>query len=492
MASRVRNVWDPVTGILDIDVDVAEAARREIPGFRAAWEDQRNRLRDTPALSDFTERMSREWAIETGILEGLYDIDRGVTQTLIEQGFRADLLTHGATNRPREFVLELIRDQKDALDGVFDFVKQARPLSTSWIKELHAALLRSQKTTDGVDALGRNVEVPLIRGDWKTQPNSPLRDDVIYNYCPPEQVPSEMERLVSMHGSHRDNGVPVEIAAAWLHHRFTQIHPFQDGNGRVARALTSLVLVQDGLFPFVVTRDYRTQYIDSLEAADSGTMEPLIDLVVSLQTRQFMKATTISEAVLSDRANVAAVLSNLTAAAEKARSNARQKYESVADTAMQISDELCTWLEGYSGEIRGALQRVFAGSEVRVTAADENTDYYFRSQIVENARDRLNYFANLNEFRHWVSLNLYWHRSAKLVFAIHGIGREFNGTLICAPFLEFRDNDEEGQRHSGPISLTEEGFLFFHNEKLEDTRRRFRPWRENVFNAAMHELTGNL
>ena len=185
MDLQIRNIWDPSTGILDIDLDVTSAAGPEIPGIRAVWEEQRNRLHGTPALADFTERLSREWAIETGILEGLYDIDRGVTQTLIEQGFRAELLTHGTTNQPREFVLQLIRDQKDALDGVFDFVRRARPLSTSWIKELHAALLRSQESTEGIDALGRHIEVPLIRGDWKTQPNSPVREGVTYAYCPP-------------------------------------------------------------------------------------------------------------------------------------------------------------------------------------------------------------------------------------------------------------------------------------------------------------------
>ncbi len=490
--TETKHIWPPSTGILDIDPAALEAAGPEISGIRAVWEDQRDRLQDTPALAEFSERLSREWAIETGILEGLYDIDRGVTQTLIEQGFRAELLDHGAANRPREFVLELLRDQKDALDGVFDFVKQARPLSTSWIKELHAALLRSQDTTEGVDAFGRLVDAPLLRGDWKKQTNSPVREGVIYAYCPPEHVASEMERLVSMHGVHRQRGIPVEIRAAWLHHRFTQIHPFQDGNGRVARAIASLVLVQDGLFPLVVTRDHRVVYLDALEAADEGTLDPLIKLVVDLQKRQFVKATAISEAVLNERDGVAAVLSGLATAAQRTADAGKKERESVAATALQVSRELHDWMEGYSGEIKSALQRVDSTSEVRVAEADDDTDHWFRSQIVENARDRLGYFANLSEFRHWVSLNMTWRRRAKLVFTIHGLGREFNGTLICAPFLEFRDNDEDGVRQSGLVPVAEEGFLFFHNETLEDACRRFQPWRDAVFGTAMRELTGSL
>ena len=71
--------------------------------------------------------------------QNLYEIERGVTETLIEHGFQAELLSHGSTNKPRDYVLQLLRDQKEALDGVFDFVASKRPLSVSYIKELHAA-----------------------------------------------------------------------------------------------------------------------------------------------------------------------------------------------------------------------------------------------------------------------------------------------------------------------------------------------------------------
>ena len=45
-----------------------------------------------------------------------------------------------------------------------------------------------------------------------------------------------------LHRNHHD--VAPEVEAAWLHHRFTQIHPFQDGNGRIARALATLIFVK--------------------------------------------------------------------------------------------------------------------------------------------------------------------------------------------------------------------------------------------------------
>ncbi len=90
--SKIQLIWDPATGITDIDAEVQTLSASEIPGIKAIWTDQRARLKGTRQLSDFTEKLSREWAIETGAIENLYEIERGVTQTLIEHGFQAELL----------------------------------------------------------------------------------------------------------------------------------------------------------------------------------------------------------------------------------------------------------------------------------------------------------------------------------------------------------------------------------------------------------------
>src|ERR1700743_1739244 len=100
---NTKHIWQPETGIIDIDGDWRILAATEIDGIRKIWSEQRQRLKGTKQLAEFSERLSREWAIETGIIENLYDIERGVTQTLIEHGFQADLLRHGSTNKPREF-----------------------------------------------------------------------------------------------------------------------------------------------------------------------------------------------------------------------------------------------------------------------------------------------------------------------------------------------------------------------------------------------------
>lgn len=491
MNSTSHAIWNPKTGISDIEVDWRELRASEIPGIRAVWADQRQRLKGTTQLSDFTEKLSREWAIETGVIENLYEIERGVTQTLIEQGFQAELLSHGSTNKPRDYVLQLLRDQKDVLDGVFDFVKSNRSLTASYLKELHAALLRSQDATDGLDAFRRHVRIPLIRGAWKTQANSPVRDGVTYTYCPPEHVSSEMDRLIEIHTNHLSSGIPTEVQAAWLHHRFTQIHPFQDGNGRVARAVASLVLVKDGLFPLVVTRDDRLKYLNALEAADNGNLKPLIDLIAKLQITQFRKASAISQALLVEE-DVQAALRGLRKAADKIAADKIASLRKVFEHAHSIEDDLYSRLQAIAPDISEALQQVKNPAAAFATRSTASTDHYFRAQIIETAKKYIGYFADTSEYRSWIALNMRWSRRGRLVFAIHGIGRLFNGSLICSPFLEFLDTDEDDQTRSALVPVAGEGFIFFYNEDSQSLRARFSPWREDVLKVAVKELTQNL
>ncbi|MFB9985338.1 Fic family protein [Mesorhizobium kowhaii] len=488
---NVQPIWNPKTGITDVESDPHLLSASEIPGIKAVWTDQRTRLKGSSQLSDFTERLSREWAIETGVIENLYEIERGVTQTLIERGFQAELLSHGSTNRPREYVLQLLRDQKDALDGVFDFVSSKRALSVSYIKELHAALLRSQDFTEGVDAQGHLVELPLIKGDWKEQANYPVRDGVTFAYCAPEHVASEMDRLVAIHAQQIKDKVPSEVQAAWLHHRFTQIHPFQDGNGRVARAIASLVLVKDGLFPLVVTRDDKPIYLDALEAADNGELKPLIDLIAKLQITQFRKATAVSEAILAQD-DVAAILGGLMKAADKIAADKLKSLRSVFILAEALEDDLDARLRAISPSVTTALQKVLQSGTAFVTRSSGGTDHYFRAQIIENAKFHLHYYADTAEYRSWIALNMNWSRRARLIFSFHGIGKPFNGSLICAPFLEFRDTDEESQVRSALVPVTEAGFVFFYNEAKDRLLARFAPWREGVLKVALKELIQNL
>jgi len=271
--TQIVEIWPVATGILDLPEDWPRLEVPEMRRVEAEWKQRREEALGSPELETFTQQLHREWAIETGIIENLYDIERGVTVSLIEQGFSAAIMEHGSVNKDPEGILALLNDQKDALEGLFDFVAQRRPLSAGYIKEQHAAMTRSQASVKARDIHGNELDVPMLHGEWKTLPNYPVRDGHVFQYCPPEHTAAEMDRLIAMHLAHE--GVPPEVESAWLHHRFTQIHPFQDGNGRIARALAPFVLIRAGLFPLTIPRDEKPIYIQALERADAGNLRSL-------------------------------------------------------------------------------------------------------------------------------------------------------------------------------------------------------------------------
>ncbi|WP_229388861.1 Fic family protein [Methanosarcina sp. DH2] len=74
------------------------------------------------------------------------------------------------------------------------------------------------------------------------------------------------------------NEHPIETAS-FLHHRFVEIHPFSDGNGRVARLLINLYLISRDYPPVVLKKEDRGKYYKSLRAADAGNLRPFANFI---------------------------------------------------------------------------------------------------------------------------------------------------------------------------------------------------------------------
>ena len=354
--SQDVEIWRAETGILDLPENWEALRVEELSSVRDAWKSEQERLKASDQLSRFTDQMSREWAIETGIIENLYEIERGVTKTLVEQGFQSAILETGTTNKPRDWVIQLLKDQQDALEGLFSFITHERTLSTSYIKELHGVMLQSQSYVDGKDSYGNYIKIPLLRGDWKKQTNYPYKDGITYRYCPPEQVASEMDRLIAMHHEHQGRQVPPEIEAAWLHHRFSQIHPFQDGNGRVARTVASLVFIQSGLFPLVVTRDEKVEYLSALEEADAGELKRLIDLFAKLQRFRYRMAVSISET--TQRTSVEQALQSLKTSVSRRVERRKAQLDQVFDFAEALQNRISERLLPVSLQVQQVLHQL--------------------------------------------------------------------------------------------------------------------------------------
>ena len=80
------------------------------------------------------------------------------------------------------------------------------------------------------------------------------------------KIPAEMQKLVKWYNENEKKLHPVELAAT-LHQRFVYIHPFVDGNGRVARLLMNLALLRNRYTIAIIPAILRHEYIYSLETA---------------------------------------------------------------------------------------------------------------------------------------------------------------------------------------------------------------------------------
>jgi len=288
MASRRRgHQWQPIA---DLPADWARWRSPELSELVAQWHRRRSALPE-PGVRAFLAKLVRSWSIETGILERIYTLDESVTRTLVKMGFDAAYVSHGSSDLPAGRLLAILEDHQRVAEGLFAFVSGKRELNTSYVHELHVELLRHQDTVEAIDSLGQLREIQVLRGQWKQLPNNPgdLQTGTIrHEYCSPVQVASEMDRLLHVHRTHTE--VPFEIEAAFLHHRFTQIHPYQDGNGRVARALATLVCLRAGSLPLRIDRSQKGIYIQALEAADTGDLGPLIGLFRDQQRGDLLQA----------------------------------------------------------------------------------------------------------------------------------------------------------------------------------------------------------
>ena len=99
------------------------------------------------------------------------------------------------------------------------------------------------------------------------------------NHVPPNavQVPDLMAELFASLSAIAD---PVERAARF-HHGIASIHPFVDGNGRVARLAMNFILLAAGFPPISIPTDLRHTYYNALEAADSGDFTTWQNFIVS-------------------------------------------------------------------------------------------------------------------------------------------------------------------------------------------------------------------
>jgi Fic family protein len=156
-----------------------------------------------------------------------------------------------------------------------DFIrKTGEHVSLELIKSLHRIVFKNSKAFAG-EFRSKGIEVAVVDS----------RGGVIHKGAPQKQVARLLKELVKWYDRNRGKYHPIVIAAV-VHNQFENIHPFQDGNGRVGRLLLSNILIKHGLPPVNIELQNRIEYYAALQAYENhGNLRPAIELIL----KEYMK-----------------------------------------------------------------------------------------------------------------------------------------------------------------------------------------------------------
>ena len=132
-------------------------------------------------------------------------------------------------------------------DLIIDNAK--KPLTEKFIKELHFIL--KVGTSDSLKSWF-NV------GDYKQRPNEVAGKET----CSPENVGKEMKKLISTYNSIENKTIEDIVE---FHYNFENIHPFQDGNGRIGRLIMFKECLANNIVPFIIEDQMKMYYYRGLK-----------------------------------------------------------------------------------------------------------------------------------------------------------------------------------------------------------------------------------
>ncbi|WP_370155906.1 Fic family protein [Streptacidiphilus sp. EB129] len=454
------------------------------------------------AFQEARRRSLRRHAIETGIIERLYDVDWGVTEALVAEGLTADAVARVADGAVSEDVLELIRSQYDALEFLTQAARDGRDVSVSLIKELHVALTRRQPTYTATGPTGMVFQATLHHGQWKSQKNHVTRPDgSVLEYTPPEHVAAQMDELVRLYQS-TESADPL-IRAAWLHHRFVRIHPFEDGNGRVARCLTLLGLLKYDLAPLVVDRRERDRYLRCLDRGNEGDLRPLVRFFSELEIVALRSELERPPVPLGETEMAGGALAVLGAGIDRLRglqaeTGAVERAKSTEDLAGAVQLRLGTWLNGMAEQFGVMLTGIdpLARASVQSAMPPDERARFWRWQVVQAARS-VDFFANLQDGVWWTRLRLaaLGQELRYLVF-LQKVGRGETGVLALTVYAEMLSKDaDEGAKQEAEqliVSTPTETVTWIYTDTPEARWQSVVEVLDATLAGALHKFTSAL
>ncbi|MCL7415240.1 MAG: Fic family protein [ANME-2 cluster archaeon] len=177
-----------------------------------------------------------------------------------------ELLEHGVTPAGKSLreVYEIVNFKKLA-EFLVNFEGD---LSEKTIQKIHAMIMEQLLESAGDY---RRIQILIEKAEHEPPPAF--------------EIPELMKQLTGWYRQHRKNMHPFELALL-LHTKFVTIHPFVDGNGRVARALLNFVLEKNDYPKLYIGLEDRNAYLDAVAEGNKGNYQPVVDFMYYIYLRQ--------------------------------------------------------------------------------------------------------------------------------------------------------------------------------------------------------------
>ncbi len=245
------------------NLELATKLKKELDGLRPLSPEAEIRI---------MQKFRLDWNYHSSHIEG-NQLTYGETKALI-------LFGHTAQAKPLKDHLEM-SGHDEAIKNIEDVIKQKRPLNENFIRELHILILKEPYEVDVITPDGKPTRRTVQVGKYKSVPNHvKTKTGEIFYFSTPEETPAKMTDLMQWYANNKDNSeIHPVLFATEFHYRFIRIHPFDDGNGRIARLIMNFILMQYGYPPAIIKTEDKLNYFAALEQADADKLEYFFNYV---------------------------------------------------------------------------------------------------------------------------------------------------------------------------------------------------------------------
>jgi len=168
---------------------------------------------------------------------------------------------------------KIIADKNDILEAIglrkaIEWIKKEKPeVSVDTIKRLHKITFQKSKSF-----AGRLRKMNVVIMDAYGQ--------VVHRGVEWREVNKKLQELINWYNKNKNDYHPIVLTSIF-HNRFEEIHPFQDGNGRVGRLLLNLILIKNNFPPVNIDFEKKNQYYKALQSySKKRDIKPMIKFII--------------------------------------------------------------------------------------------------------------------------------------------------------------------------------------------------------------------